>query len=96
MLLDRRGGVPLWLVVAVVLGLRTIVALQGFHLSQLAPRDRAALGWQLVGSDDARWLRPTVFGHNSSFADPLAAGSFGAQPRKRGFRCSLADRELCR
>jgi hypothetical protein len=65
------------------------VALQGFQLGQLAPREAAALRWQLVGANNARSLAGNGFGEIPSFADPVAAGSFGVRPRRPGFCCSL-------
>jgi hypothetical protein len=58
------------------------VALYGFHLGHLAPRDGAALRWQLIGADNAGSSAGDGFGENPTFADPLAAGSIGARPRR--------------
>ena len=60
-----RARAAVLLVAAVVLqATDNRVALQGFHLGQLAPGDGAGLRWQLVGADNARSLAGNGFGQN--------------------------------
>src|ERR1700743_3405846 len=60
-----QGASRLLLVASVVLqATDNRVALEGFHLGQLAPRDGATLRWQLVGADNARSLAGNGFGQN--------------------------------
>lgn len=72
-------------------------AQRSYSLARPADGERIELTVQQIADGEVSpYLTAVPPARRSSFADPLAAGSFGGRPRRPGFCWSLADRALCR
>ncbi len=71
-------------------------AQRSYSLARPADGERIELTVQQIPTERSRPISPKcVLARRSSFADPSAAGSFGARRSRPGFCWLLADRASC-